>query len=110
MSAGPDRNYANSPWAKGLCDRCGQTFRLRMLRSEIYDSRPNGLLVCPTCLDKDHPQLRLGRTRIIDPIALFNPRPDLDKLSSTSFFGWNPVGNPTSSTVYCAIGTVRVQV
>jgi len=34
-----------------------------------------GLLVCPECLDKDQPQLQLGRWPVNDPQALENPRP-----------------------------------
>lgn len=100
--------YASNPKALGLCDRCGFSYRLNQLHWETYDQRRNGLRVCETCLDVDHPQLRLGLVKIYDPQSLRNPRPDVDYLTSTSYFGWAPVGNPITQTIYCSIGTVTI--
>lgn len=102
--------YASSRWALGLCDRCGFKRRLFTLKNEVYDQRPNGLRVCAECYDKDHPQLQLGRVRVNDPIALYNPRPDIDKQSSTSYFGWQPIGNPITGVVECELGTLTVTI
>ena len=102
--------YASSKWALGLCDRCGFRRRLTTLNKEIYDQRPNGLRVCSDCLDKDHPQLQLGRVKVNDPIALRDARPDIDKQASTSYFGWRPIGNPLTSTIYCSVGDLTVTI
>lgn len=104
---GSTQTSTRPPWALGLCDRCGFSFRLNQLHSEIYDERPNGLLVCSTCLDVDNPQLQLGRYKIDDPQSLQDPRPDVGKVPSTSYFGWMPVGNPIVN-IQCEIGTVVV--
>lgn len=106
---GATAKYASAPWARGLCDRCGFNRLLTELHTEIYDQRPNGLRVCAECLDKDHPQLQLGRIRINDPISLLNPRPDIDKQTSTTYFGWQPIGNPITGTITCSLGTLTVE-
>lgn len=100
--------YASSKRALGICDRCGFTYPLRMLHMEIFDQRPDGLKVCPECLDRDQPQLQLGRVAIDDPQSLQDPRPDIDKLPSTTYFGWAPVGNPITNFVTCNVGTVTI--
>lgn len=55
--------------------------------------RPNGLLCCPDCLDQDQPQLQLGLVAVDDPQSLQDPRPDVDRQTSTTYFGWAPVGS-----------------
>lgn len=51
------------------------------------------MLVCPECLDVDHPQLMLGSFPVYDPQALRNPRPDINLVASRDIqWGWNPVG------------------
>lgn len=102
--------YASNPLALGLCDRCGFPYRLKELHTEFYDLRPNGLKVCKDCLDKDHPQLQLGRVRVFDPQSLRDPRPDIDYHTSTTYFGWNPVGNPITNTIYSHLGQVTVRI
>lgn len=104
---GTTGNATRPPWALGLCDRCGFSFRLNELKSEIYDERPNGLLVCIACLDKDNPQLQLGRQKIFDPQSLIDPRPDVGRLGSIGLFGWMPIGNPLTN-IQCELGTVTV--
>lgn len=71
--------------------------------------RPNGLRVCKACLDVDQPQLQLGRVMVNDPIALYDPRPDIDYLTSTSYFGWAPIGNPINQ-IKCQLGQITVLV
>lgn len=95
------------PWALGLCDRCGFSFKLNELHAEIYDQRPNGLLVCSVCLDEDQPQLQLGRIRVDDPQSLLNPRPDVGRLGSTGLFGWLPIGNSLTN-IQCRVGNLEV--
>ncbi len=106
-SGGTRQSSISPPWALGLCDRCGFSFKLNQLHWEIYDERPNGLLCCPQCLDKDQPQLQLGRMKIDDPQSLLDPRPDVGVLGSTGLFGWLPVGNSLTN-VTCVLGSVTV--
>ena len=68
--------FARGKIAWGLCDRCGQRYYLHELRTQIIDQKDSKLLVCPTCLDVDHPQYRLGKIPVYDPQALQYPRPD----------------------------------
>lgn len=100
--------YANSYHALGLCDRCGFRFRLSELNTEFYDQRPNGLKVCNDCLDVDQPQLQLGLVSVDDPQSLQDPRPDIDRQPSTTYFGWMPVGNPITNYGQGEVGTVTV--
>lgn len=97
-------------WALGLCDRCGFSFKLNELHYEVYDQRKNGLRVCSACLDVDNPQLQLGRMGpIYDPQSLADPRPDTGIPSSTSYFGWHPVGSPLTN-IQCQLGNLTVVV
>lgn len=68
--------FATGKYAKGLCDRCGASFKLNSLTDQPRKGRPTGLLVCSSCLDEDHPQLWLGSFPVDDPQALQNPRSD----------------------------------
>jgi len=108
-SGGTTQSSVRPPWALGLCDRCGFAFKLNQLRMEIYDQRPNGLLVCSACLDVDNPQLQLGRLKVNDPQSLLDPRPDTGRPGSTSLFGWLPVGNPLTN-IQCEVGNITVLV
>lgn len=83
--------YAYGKRAFGFCDRCAQRYPLQALKKQIYNQIPINLLVCPDCLDVDHPQLQLGKYPVIDPIALRNPRPDTSQTQSRALFGWYPV-------------------
>lgn len=109
--------YAAGKHAISECDRCGQRFKLNILKTEIIKTKNYNLLVCPACWDPDQPQLQLGMFPVDDPQALRNPRPDRSYvLSGTSGlqivptgtgplgtgtveggsrifqWGWNPVG------------------
>ena len=80
--------FASGKKAFALCDRCGQRFPYNRIKPEIENRRPNGLRVCPPCFDKDHPQLQLGRVKIVDAQALRNPRPDrIEPESNVIAFG-----------------------
>jgi hypothetical protein len=68
--------FASGKKSFALCDRCGQRYPYKDIKPEIENRRPNGLRVCPQCFDRDHPQLQLGRVRVIDAQALRHPRPD----------------------------------
>ena len=113
--------FASGKKAIAECDRCGQRFLLKVLKTEIIKTKNYNLLVCPECWDPDHPQLQLGMYPVDDPQALRNPRPDRSYVvSGTSGlqidptatgilgtgtneggsrifqWGWNPVGGSTS--------------
>lgn len=122
--------FASGKRALAECDRCGQQFKLKQLKTEIIKQRKYELLVCPECWDPDQPQLMLGTFPVDDPQALRNPRRDTTYLTSgvTSTgslgggsrqfqWGWNPVGGasdfdaaltPNDLTLISAIGTVTV--
>jgi hypothetical protein len=113
-----------------MCDRCGQQFKLKLLRTEIIKQRKYELLVCPECFDPDQPQLMLGTFPIDDPQALRNPRRDTTYVTSglnddgnlsggsrDIQWGWNPVGGasffdvaltPNYLVATAFVGTVTV--
>ena len=100
--------YAAGKLAKGICDRCGLTFRLKELKFEVVNKKLTNLRVCGACLDSDHPQLRLGELILTDPQALENPRPDSNLAAQRSIvYGWNPVMGVESSY---SLGTVTVSI
>ncbi len=99
--------YASGRHAFGFCDRCSFRYPLSDLKAEMENQRLNGLLVCSTCMDQDHPQLRLGTFKVSDPQSLMDPRPDNSENQSRGFFGWRPVGHPSLSATG-AVGTVTV--
>jgi hypothetical protein len=91
------------------CDRCGQRFKLTLLKKEVIRTKTYNLLVCPECWDPDHPQLLLGLYPVDDPQAVRNPRPDqsyyqsglttdgsLGGGSRVFQWGWNPIGGASS--------------
>lgn len=84
----PNR-FASGKKAIAMCDRCGERFKLKQLRTEIIKQRKYELLVCPECWDPDHPQLMLGTFPVEDPQALRNPRRDTTYVTS----GLNANGN-----------------
>ena len=85
--------YASGRHAISECDRCGQRFKLKTLKTEIIKTKEYNLLVCPACWDPDHPQLQLGMYPIDDPQALRNPRPDRSYvLSGTNGLQLDPTG------------------
>ena len=97
--------FASGKWAIAICDRCGQQFKLKTLKTEIIKTKQYNLLVCDSCWDPDHPQLQLGMYPVNDPQALRNPRRDTTYYqagvnaegdptggSRQIQWGWNPVG------------------
>jgi len=122
--------FAAGKHAISECDRCGQRFKLKLLKTEIVKTKKYDLLVCPECWDPDHPQLQLGMWPVDDPQALRNPRPDRSYVISGLLadgelgggsrvfqWGWNPVGGSSGSDAYLTpnvlamvvqIGTVTV--
>jgi hypothetical protein len=101
--------FASGKNAISECDRCGQRYKLKVLRTEIIKTKNYNLLVCPACWDPDHPQLQLGMYPVDDPQAIRNPRPDRSYVSSgldtlgypgqgsrDIQWGWAPVGGASS--------------
>lgn len=124
--------YASGKNAIADCDRCGQRFKLKILKTEIIKTKEYNLMVCPACWDPDHPQLQLGMFPVDDPQALRNPRPDRSYVISGLLadgelgggsrifqWSWNPVGGsssfdaaltPNNLVLRVEIGTVTVVV
>jgi hypothetical protein len=124
--------FASGRIAIAMCDRCGQQFKLKQLRTEIVKQRKYELLVCSECFDPDQPQLMLGTFPVDDPQALRNPRRDttyfvsglnddgnLSGGSRDIQWGWNPVGGsrlfddaltPNNLVAIGFVGTVTVSV
>jgi hypothetical protein len=124
--------FASGKIAIAECDRCGQQFRLKNLKTEIIKQRKYELLVCPECWDPDQPQLMLGTFPVDDPQALRNPRRDTTYVTSginangnlsggsrDIQWGWNPVGGsrgfdnlltPNYLALGVQIGTVTIQI
>ena len=104
--------FASGKIAIAECDRCGQQFKLKQLKTEIIKQRKYELLVCPTCWDPDQPQLMLGTFPVDDPQALRNPRKDTTYVTSgvnasgnlsggsrDIQWGWLPVGGASNFDV-----------
>jgi hypothetical protein len=124
--------FASGKNAIAECDRCGQRFMLKVLKTEIVKTKNYNILVCPACWDPDQPQLQLGMYPVDDPQALRNPRPDTTYITSGvladgSFgggsrifqWGWYPVGGsssnddgltPNNLVLAVELGTVTVSV
>ena len=122
--------FASGKIAIAMCDRCGQQFKLKKLKTEIIKQRKYQLLVCPECWDPDQPQLMLGTFPVDDPQALRNPRKDttyvtagvnsIGSLTGGSRdiqWGWQPVGGsslndagltPNYLVATTSLGTVTI--
>ena len=112
------------------CDRCGQQFKLKTLKTEVIKTKLYQLLVCPECWDPDQPQLLLGMFPVDDPQAVRNPRKDTTYITSgvnvngysaggsrDIQWDWNPVGGssffdvsltPNYLVATTSVGTVTV--
>ena len=73
--------YASGKHAVGQCQRCGDKYKLHVLRE---DGETN-LLVCPTCYDIKHPAEEPVDST--DNVALHRPAPDLDATASRTLTG-----------------------
>ena len=97
--------FASGKIAIAECDRCGQQYQLKQLRTEVIKQRKYNLLVCDACWDPDQPQLMLGTFPVDDPQAVRDPRKDTTYYTSGVLadgslgggsrqiqWGWSPVG------------------
>jgi len=100
--------FASGKRAIAMCDRCGEQYQLKKLKTEIIKTKRYQILVCPECWDPDQPQLQLGMFPVDDPQALRNPRRDTTYVTSglnangnlsggsrDIQWGWAPVGGGT---------------
>lgn len=121
--------FSSGKFAIAQCDRCGQRYKLKQLKKLTIKTKQTNILVCPTCWDPDHPQLKLGMFPVNDPQAVRNPRPETGYFvggvgangnatsgSRVIQWGWNPVGGgngnltPNDLNLVVHIGTVTVSV
>lgn len=68
--------FAAGRKALGLCDVCGQRYKLFTLRPLVVKGVTTATLACRTCWVADQPQLFVGERPVVDHEALKNPRPD----------------------------------
>lgn len=123
--------FASGKYSIAECDRCGQRYKLKQLKSEVIKTKLFQIKVCPECWDPDHPQLQLGMYPVDDPQAVRQPRPDTTYVTAgvnaSGFptggsrdiqWGWNPVGGssnfdsiltPNYLVSTASVGTVTVQ-
>lgn len=83
--------FAKGLKAFGFCDRCGFRYNLSELKEQYINLQASGLMVCKSCMDIDHEQLRTEQLPGADAIALARPRPDNGLTESRNFWGWNPI-------------------
>ena len=122
--------FASGRHSIAECDRCGQRFKLKQLKSLTIKTKKVNILVCPECWEPDQPQLQLGMYPVNDPQAIRNPRPDNsyivsgldvdgDPSGGSRIFqwGWAPIGGsrdggltPNDLQLSITLGTVSVAV
>ena len=90
-------SYASGKYAFGYCDRTGFRYKLKDMVEQYEGGRPTGLRVGRDVVDKDQPQLQLGRFNTDDPEALRNARPDGGLAESRRLYAWDPVGGGNSA-------------
>ena len=120
--------FASGRHSIAECDRCGQRFKLKQLKSLTIKTKKVNILVCPECWEPDQPQLSIGLYPVNDPQAVRNPRPDVSYLvsgldvdgdpsggSRIIQWGWQPVGGardggltPNNLNLQVTLGTVTV--
>ena len=83
--------YTSGKFGLGLCDQCGQQFKLNELKKEW-----TGFKVCDECYQPKHPQLEPKRS-LNEPQALLEPRPE-------SRLGVNVYVGDTGDTSFASIG------
>jgi len=86
--------FASGKFSIAECDRCGQQYKLKRLKTEIIKTKQYDLKVCPECWDPDHPQLLLGMYPVDDPQGIRGPRRDTTYITS----GTNATGNPSGGS------------
>lgn len=122
--------FSSGKYSIAMCDRCGQQFKLKKLKTEIIKTKQYNLKVCSECWDPDHPQLQLGMYPVDDPQGVRQPRKDTTYVTSgvnadgepsggsrDIQWGWNPVGGasqfdagmtPNYLAATAEVGTVTI--
>jgi|TARA_X000001388_G_scaffold6042_1_gene3874 hypothetical protein len=115
-------SFARGKYAIAECDRCGFRYKLKELKPLTIKTKNVNILVCPTCFEKDQPQLQLGMFPVNDPQAIRNPRPDLTRFPESGSrnyqYGFDPVGlrNPfnldliDNLKIQTNVGTVTITI
>lgn len=87
--------FSSGKNAIALCDKCGFTYPLNILKKYYIMGKQINSKVCPECWDPDAPQnwvgILGGQKAANDPQALREARPDNQRLQSCSNFAFNPV-------------------
>jgi hypothetical protein len=86
--------YASGKYSIAECDRCGQRYKLKLLKMQVIKTKLYQIKVCETCWDPDQPQLQLGMYPVNDPQAVYQPRPDTTYVTA----GLNAAGNLTGGS------------
>lgn len=76
--------FASAKHSISECDRCGQRYKLKELKTLTIKTRNVNIKVCPECWEPDQPQLQLGMYPVDDPQAVRDPRPDVSYRQSGS--------------------------
>jgi hypothetical protein len=124
--------FASGKHSIAECDRCGQRYKLKELRTLTIKTKQVSIKVCPECWEPDQPQLQLGMYPVNDPQAVREPRPDVSYQvsgvgpdgspeggSRVFQWGWAPVGGsrenddgltPNNLVINVEVGTVSITV
>tara|TARA_R110000824_G_scaffold218020_1_gene404473 strand:+ start:6415 stop:6768 length:354 start_codon:yes stop_codon:yes gene_type:complete len=86
--------FASGKYAIGECDRCGFQYKLNSLKKLTVNERLTNTKVCSECWEEDHPQLAVGRLKVVDSQAVKEPRSDSGSLAASRNTQYNtrPVG------------------
>ena len=76
--------FASAKHSIAECDRCGQRYKLKQLKTLVLKTKNINIKVCPECWEPDQPQLLLGMYPVDDPQAVRDPRPDVSYRQSGS--------------------------
>lgn len=74
--------FASAKHSIAECDRCGQRYKLKQLKTLTLKTKNIRIKVCPECWEPDQPQLLVGMYPVDDPQAVMEPRPDVSYLAS----------------------------
>ena len=97
-------SFATAKYAYGLCDQCGQRYKLKRLKKQW-----DGIKSCPQCFDTKHPQLQ-PKNRPADPEALRDPRPNTDvEIFSGKIITDDVIGsNLNGLRIVSSLGSIKV--
>jgi len=60
--------FASGKFAIAECDRCGFQYKLKQLKSLVIKTKAVNIMVCPTCWEKDQPQLQKQKLQRFGPL------------------------------------------